>query len=63
MRAYDYRIGTDRPQTTLHCSNNEPRTKTMFSTVMRAFDRASLTIFIALAMTPMLAIAVAATIR
>ncbi len=35
----------------------------MFSSVMRAFDRASLTIFIALAMTPMLAIAVAATIR
>jgi hypothetical protein len=35
----------------------------MFSSVMRAFDRASPAIFIALAMTPMLAIAVAATIR
>ena len=35
----------------------------MFSSVMKAFDRASLTIFMALAVTPMLAIAVAATIR
>jgi hypothetical protein len=53
----------NRSDITLHCSKTEARTKTMFSSVMRAFDRASLTIFIALAMTPMLAIAVAASIR
>jgi|KBSMisStandDraft_5_1062788.scaffolds.fasta_scaffold1077214_2 hypothetical protein len=35
----------------------------MFSNVMRAFDRASLTIFMALAVTPMLAVAVAASIH
>jgi hypothetical protein len=35
----------------------------MFSNVMRAFDRASLTIFMALAVTPMLAVAVAAAIH
>jgi hypothetical protein len=53
----------NHPEITLHRSKIELRTKTMFSSVMRAFDRASLTIFIALAMTPMLAIAVAASIR
>ena len=35
----------------------------MFSSVMRAFDRASLSIFMVLALTPMLAIAAAASIR
>ena len=35
----------------------------MFSNLMRAFDRASLTIFMVLAMTPMLAVAVAASIH
>jgi len=35
----------------------------MFSTVMRAFDRASLSIFMLLAVTPMLAIAAAASIH
>lgn len=35
----------------------------MFSTVMKTFDRASLGIFVALAMTPMLAVAVAAAIH
>lgn len=35
----------------------------MFSTVMKIFDRASLGIFMALAVTPMLAVAVAATIN
>jgi hypothetical protein len=53
----------NHPEITLHRSKTELRTKTMFSSVMRAFDRASLPIFIALAMTPMLAIAVAASIR
>ena len=33
----------------------------MFSNVMKTFDRASLAIFMALAVTPMLAVAVAAT--
>ena len=33
----------------------------MFSTVMRTFDRAALTIFVALAATPMLALVVAAS--
>ena len=35
----------------------------MFSSFMRAFDRASLTLFIALAVTPMLAIAANASIH
>jgi len=35
----------------------------MFSTMMRTFDRVSLAIFMALAVTPMLAVAVAATIN
>jgi hypothetical protein len=35
----------------------------MFSTVMRAFDRVALTLFVGLAITPMLAVAVAATIH
>lgn len=35
----------------------------MFSTLMRAFDRASLSIFMVLAITPMVAIAAAASIH
>jgi len=35
----------------------------MFSTVLRAFDRASLSIFLVLAFTPMVAIAAAASIH
>jgi hypothetical protein len=35
----------------------------MFSTVMKTFDRASLAIFMALAVTPMLAVAVSAAIH
>jgi len=35
----------------------------MFSTVLRAFDRASLSIFMVLAITPMVAIAAAASIH
>ena len=35
----------------------------MFSTVMKAFDRASLSIFMMLAVTPMLAVAAAASIH
>ena len=35
----------------------------MFSTVMRAFDRASLSIFMLLAVTPMVAVAAAASIH
>jgi hypothetical protein len=35
----------------------------MFSTVMKAFDRASLSIFMSLALLPMLAVAVAASIH
>ena len=35
----------------------------MFSTVLRAFDRASLSIFMVLAVTPMVAIAAAASIH
>ena len=52
-----------RPNHSLHRSKVEVRTKTMFSSVMRAFDRASLSIFMVLALTPMLAIAAAASIR
>jgi len=35
----------------------------MFSTAMKAFDRASLSIFMMLAVTPMLAVAAAASIH
>ena len=35
----------------------------MFSSVMKAFDRASLSIFMVLAVTPMLAVAAAASIH
>jgi hypothetical protein len=35
----------------------------MFSTAMRAFDRVSLSIFMMLAITPMLAVAAAASIH
>lgn len=35
----------------------------MFSTAMRAFDRASLSVFMLLALTPMLAVAAAASIH
>lgn len=35
----------------------------MFSTLLRAFDRASLSIFMVLALTPMAAIAAAASIH
>jgi hypothetical protein len=35
----------------------------MFSSVMKAFDRASLSIFMVLALTPMLAVAAAASIH
>jgi hypothetical protein len=35
----------------------------MFSSVMKAFDRASLSIFMALALMPMLAVAAAAAIH
>ena len=35
----------------------------MFSTMMKAFDRVALTLFVALAATPMLAVAVAASIH
>jgi hypothetical protein len=47
----------------LQCSINDERTKTMFASLMRAFDRASLTYFLALAITPMLAVAAAGAIR
>jgi hypothetical protein len=47
----------------LHRSKTDQRTKTMFSTVMKAFDRASLSIFMSLALLPMLAVAVAASIH
>jgi hypothetical protein len=57
-------IGTERrPIHPLHCSKTIERTTTMFSTAMRAFDRASLSIFLLLAFTPMLAVAAAASIR
>jgi len=35
----------------------------MFASIMRAFDRASLSFFLALAVTPMLAVAAAASIH
>jgi hypothetical protein len=35
----------------------------MFASLMRTFDRASLTFFLALAITPMLAVAAAGAIR
>jgi hypothetical protein len=35
----------------------------MFSSVMKAFDRAALSIFMVLAITPMLAVAVSASIH
>jgi hypothetical protein len=38
-------------------------TKTVFSVVMKAIDRASFSIFMVLAVTPMLAVAVAASIH
>jgi hypothetical protein len=42
---------------------NETKGKTMFSAAMRAFDRASLTLFIVLGALPMLAVAVNASIH
>ncbi len=35
----------------------------MFSSLMKVFDRVAVTLFVGLAMTPMLALAVAATIH
>lgn len=35
----------------------------MFSTMMKVYDRVAVTLFVGLAMTPMLALAVAATIH
>jgi hypothetical protein len=42
---------------TLRRSKIEKGLKTMFANLMKAFDRASLTYFLALAITPMLALA------
>jgi hypothetical protein len=57
-------IGTERrPTNLLHRSKTEPRTKTMFSPAMKLFDRVALSVFLMLAVTPMLTIAAAASIH
>ncbi|HEY8004046.1 MAG TPA: hypothetical protein VIE16_07455 [Phenylobacterium sp.] len=48
---------------TLHRSKNERKEQDMVHSMMKAFDRAALAIFMVLAVTPMLAVAVAASIH
>ena len=52
----------DRPIQPLQRSKNL-KDKTMFNSLMKTFDRISLTLFLALAATPMLAVAVNASIH
>ena len=57
-------IGAEhRPTITLHCSTQNQGAKTMFSNATKLFDRAAFSIFMMLAVTPMLAIAAAASIH
>jgi len=57
-------IGTARRPTNLAASqHNNKGSDPMFSSVMKAFDRAALSIFMVLAITPMLAVAVSASIH
>jgi hypothetical protein len=51
------------PKTRCTAAKLELRTKTMFSAATKFFDRAALSVFLMLAVTPMLAIAAAASIH
>ena len=51
------------PTPTLQCSKTERKDKTMLATLMKTFDRYALTYFLALAITPMLAVAAAGAIH
>jgi len=57
-------IGTENLVTFTAALQQELKgTQTVFSSVMKAFDRASFSIFMVLALTPMLAVAAAASIH